>query len=334
MTNSETTPFVTIVIALKNEMGYIDQCLDSLLRQSYSKDAYEILVYDGNSDDGSADVLAEYAEKYPQMRVFPNPEEVGAAGWNKGFAIARGKYVVMMGAHTYVDDDFLAKNVQLLENNPEVPCSGGRVISLGQDTKSKAIALAFNHPFGAGNAKYRYAREPCLVETVNYGTYRKSVVDEVGPINEGIKRGEDWEYNYRIVSRYGKMLFSPDIVAFYFSRSTFKQLWRRQYDAGYHKVEIICDYPGSMLFRHVVPALFSAAVILAPIIALLLSTLWPLVLIYGIYLGFNLGVSAVLSLKNGLRYFPHLILAFFVTQFAYGLGFIANLRRVLTFRTG
>ena len=317
---SSKRPFVTVVIALLNEKGYIEKCLDSLLNQTYPDDCYEILCYDGGSTDGSKEYLLQIAQQFPRVQLIDNPRKVAAAGWNLGFKKARGEYVVMMGGHAYVEADFLEKNVSILEAE-DTPCAGGIVQAIGEDFKSKAIASAFNHPFGVGNARYRYAREKCRVETINFGTYRKSVVDAVPPINEEIKRGEDWEYNYQIVRKFGKMVFSPDIRVYYFSRATFKNLWRRQFDAGFYKLDIIRKYPSSLLLRHLVPFLFAAAALLGPLLILL--GLPPLLLagFWGIYLAGNLGAALRVAWRQDIRYFPYLVWAFFVMHFAYGLGF-------------
>ncbi len=327
MEKNSKPPFVSVVVALKNEMGFIDKCLESLLNQSYDKSAYEILFYDGNSTDGTREYLDSVAKSNAQIKVFNNPREVAAAGWNLGFSQSEGKYVVMMGGHTFVDPDFIRKNVEILEKD-NVCCSGGKVTAIGEDTKSQAIAMAFNHPFGVGDARYRYAKEKCEVETVNYGMYRKSVVDQVGPINEAIKRGEDWEYNYRVVRKFGKMIYSPEIKAHYFSRSGFRKLWKRQYDAGKYKLEIIRDYPGSLLVRHFIPFLFALAFIILPVVTVF--GLNPIILsgFAGIYLLANLSFSFILSLQNGLKYFFYLCWSFFVMQFAYGLGFMLGLPKL------
>jgi len=334
MTSNNKPPFVSVVIALKDEKGYIEKVLESLLKQTYPVENYEILIYDGQSTDGTREYLLQMAKKHPQIKVYDNPKIVAAAGWNEGFRQAKGKYVVMMGGHTFVASDFIEKNVELLENS-QAPCAGGSVTAIGQDTKSQAIALAFNHPFGVGDARYRYAKKQCYVETINYGMYRKEVVDVIGPINEEIKRGEDWEYNYRIVRKFGKMIYSPAVKSYYFARSNFRKLWKRQYDAGKYKLEILRKYPGSILFRHIVPFVFAFLVIILPVLTVLGLPSIYLIAFWAIYLLTNVIFSAWISIKKGLRNFFFLIWAFFVMQFAYGFGFMVGLGNfVLNFLSG
>jgi len=326
--NKKKLPFVSVVIALKNEKLSIGKCIESFLNQSYPADRYEILVYDGNSTDGSWEILKKIEERNSLVKLFCNRREVAAAGWNDGFKKARGKYVVMMGGHSYVAPDFISNNVKLLENS-DAPCAGGSVTALGSDASSRAIALTFNHPFGVGDARYRYAKKQCLVETINYGMYRKSVVEAIGPINEKLKRGEDWEYNYRIVSRFGKMIYSPDVKVFYFARSDFKSLWRRQYDAGKFKWEIIRKYPKSLLLRHITPFLFALAVVGLPVLTVLGLNPKFLGAFWAIYLFTNLVFSFKIALSEEMVYLPYLVFGFFVMQFSYGLGFFVGFAKFL-----
>lgn len=324
MNKNNNELIISIVLAVKDEIYYINKCINSILNQTLSRDKYEILVFDGQSSDGTAEYLTDKAKSHSNIRIFNNKKIVAAAGWNEGFRISQAKYLVMMGGHTEIAPDFLERNIEILENH-NTPCSGGRVYAVGEDTKSHAISLAFNNPFGVGDARYRYARKKCYVETVNFGMYRKSVTDTIGPLNEEIKRGEDWEYNYQIVKKYGKMIYSPKIKSTYHSRSNFKQLWKRQFDAGLYKLDIIRRYPGSLLLRHLIPFIFVLFALILPLITLIGLNSIFCVLYYIIYMVTNLVFSLYISLKNGLKFLPYLIWTFFIMQFAYGFGFLVGL---------
>ena len=52
-------PIATVLIANYNNSKYIDQCLESVVSQSYKK--IEILVVDDNSSDNSLEVLSKYS---------------------------------------------------------------------------------------------------------------------------------------------------------------------------------------------------------------------------------------------------------------------------------
>ncbi len=69
---SDTLPFISVVIPMRNESGWIQRCLGSVLAQDYPADRMEVLVADGMSDDGSRDQLERLAREDPRVRVIDN----------------------------------------------------------------------------------------------------------------------------------------------------------------------------------------------------------------------------------------------------------------------
>ncbi len=66
-TASRTEPArVTVVLPIRNEAEHIEACLERLLRQDYPQDRMEILVVDGLSEDGTAEVVARCPEAAPR----------------------------------------------------------------------------------------------------------------------------------------------------------------------------------------------------------------------------------------------------------------------------
>ena len=66
-------PLVSVVIPMRNESGWIDRCLGSVLAQEWPRDAMEVLVADGMSTDGSYDTVARMAQSDSRVRTFKNP---------------------------------------------------------------------------------------------------------------------------------------------------------------------------------------------------------------------------------------------------------------------
>ena len=79
-------------------------------------------------------------------------------------------------------------------------------------------------PFGVGNALFRYAKKETFVDTVAFGAYRRSVLDEIGYFDEELVRNQDDEINYRVVKNGYKILLSPEIKSSYYSRDSLKKL--------------------------------------------------------------------------------------------------------------
>jgi GT2 family glycosyltransferase len=109
-------PLVSIVILNWNGRELLRECIDSVLKSSYSP--LEIIVSDNASADGSVDFIKE---NYPSVVIAENPENLGyAEGNNRGIAVAKGTYAVTLNNDSVVDPDWLNKPIEYLENDPAV----------------------------------------------------------------------------------------------------------------------------------------------------------------------------------------------------------------------
>ena len=64
------TPFISILIAARNEEDNLADCLDSLVALDYSTDRYEILVGNDNSEDQTGEIADAYEVRYPQIKSY------------------------------------------------------------------------------------------------------------------------------------------------------------------------------------------------------------------------------------------------------------------------
>jgi hypothetical protein len=96
---SVNQPHVTVVTAVYNGRSYVRECLESVLRQDYPN--IEHIVLDGQSDDGTIDVLRQYDDRIALWRSEPDQGIYDA--WNKALLEARGEWICFLG----VDDEFL-----------------------------------------------------------------------------------------------------------------------------------------------------------------------------------------------------------------------------------
>ncbi|MGI2327559.1 glycosyltransferase family 2 protein [Planococcus sp. YIM B11945] len=105
---------ITVAIPVYNDGQFIERCIDSILTQSLSQELIEIICIDDGSTDDSAQILDDYALKYPNVKVEHQANSGSPAGpRNKAISMASGKYIYFVDA-----DDFLGK--QALEKMREV----------------------------------------------------------------------------------------------------------------------------------------------------------------------------------------------------------------------
>ena len=225
---SENLPYVTLLIPMRNEEGNIERCLDSVLSNDYPRDKTELLIIDGLSTDRSADIVRGYAEKYPWLRLISNPRQIQAVALNLGLREAKGQIILRMDAHSEYESDYISRCVSLLVSTDAVNV-GGVQQAIGSDYLTRAIALATTSRLGIGDAKFRYACETMLVDTVYLGAWWKHSLEAVGGFDESLPVNEDYELNYRLRQAGGNILLSPNIASTYHVRRSLGSLARQYF---------------------------------------------------------------------------------------------------------
>jgi GT2 family glycosyltransferase len=115
---------VSIVIVSFNTCRLLDGCIASIERET--RCSHEIIVVDNASTDGSPQMLRE---KYHTVKLIENANNVGfARGNNQGFAIASGRYYLMLNPDTVILEGAVEKLVDYMDENKDVGICGPRNI--------------------------------------------------------------------------------------------------------------------------------------------------------------------------------------------------------------
>jgi succinoglycan biosynthesis protein ExoA len=248
-------PFVSVIIPVRNEEGFIGRCLQALAEQDYPHELFETIVLDGGSRDATESETRLTAETMG-LTVFyaPNPKHTTATGFNLGLTLAHGDIVVRLDGHTRVAPDFLNANVRMLELSG-ADAVGGPIETRGHGDVGRAIAKAMSSPFGVGGTAFRDedAAEQ-WTDSVPYGAYRREVFERLGGLAEDVDRGEDDEFNYRLVQSGGRILLSPSIRSTYYCRSSYGELAHQYWRYGLAKAKVLQRHPGHLHARHLVPS--------------------------------------------------------------------------------
>jgi glycosyltransferase involved in cell wall biosynthesis len=331
----ERFPLASAVVLCRNERQHIAACLDSLLAGDYPGGNFEILVVDGQSDDGTVEVVRRYAEADPRVRLVCNPKRTTPAAMNIGIRAARGQAVAIIGAHATYHPSYLSECVRhLFEYGADQAGAVARYLP-GKDTLlARAIAAALHHPFGAGaNIAYKNgAKYPIWVDTVSSGCYRREVFDRVGPFNEDLRHSQDIEWNQRLRRAGGRILLVPTAVIEYYVRSDWASFTRHNFRNGAWSI-LPFAYSDCVPIRarHLVPLAFVAAV-LGSLVAAGLTPAGRVLaaVVLGAYAAANLVASLFVAWRERK---PSLLLVmpavFAILHFTYGLGSLLALPRLL-----
>jgi succinoglycan biosynthesis protein ExoA len=316
---SPANPFISIVVPIRNEEATIERLTRSLLDQNYPHDRYEILMADGGSTDRTRELLA-VTDVEARVRVLDNPGRTAPAALNVAIAEAKGDIVTRVDGHSYVAPDYLSRIVAVMQETGE-SVVGGPVLMFADTPFRKALVEALYSKVGVGAVPYRTLKHRAYVESLQTGSFKRAVLDQVGPFDEALAVVEDLDMNTRIRKSGYKLLLDPSIRFWYLPRPTLRALWRQIFAVGLVKVRILRKHPDIFKWKYVLPSVLVAALAVALALAVL-----------GVTAGFAfLAAYAVVIVAFALSRVPRLgagalrLVAIVPTlHVGYGLGFFTG----------
>ena len=328
-------PYVSIVVPLLNEEASIERLARSLLDQDYPHDRYEILMADGGSTDGTLALLRQ-VDHDGRIRILDNPGRTAPAALNVLIAASRGEIVTRVDGHSVVAPDYLSRIAAVMEETGE-SVVGGPVLMEADTPFRRALVEALHSRIAVGSVPYRTLRQRGYVESLQTGSFRREVLERVGPWDESLAVVEDLDMNTRIREAGYRLLLDPSIRFWYFPRPTLRRLWRQIFTVGRVKAWILRKHPAIFKTKYLLPSLFvigaagALALVLSGLSAgrssLLLAGAAPLALYLAVVLAFaasrvpKVGASAA-----------HLVAIVPVLHVGYGVGFLAGSWDVLAGR--
>ena len=207
--NNISTPKVSIIIPVYNRSNLIEQCINSLLNQTYKN--IEIIIINDNSSDSTLNKLDKY-KNHNKIMILSNFNNYGCyTSINFGLKFASGDYITIHGS----DDISLPNRIEeiiriILENN--LLMCGNYILRTHLKTFNN-INLSNTKDIFNSIIKYKMIESShnneCCKPLVSLGTlvYHKSVFDLLGEY-ENIRKGGDMVF-------FEKFLFNYENIKFY-----------------------------------------------------------------------------------------------------------------------
>lgn len=229
---SASVPFVSVIVPVYNGADTIAACLESLLRQTYPADAYEVIVI----ENGSTDDTTRVVEQYP-VRLFHSEERGPASARNFGLSRSEADIVAFTDADCVADPNWLSELVKPY-TDPAIGGVGGDILAYDHPDRTILEMFSEEHSplvnFVSGAGEFL----PHLY-TAN-ASYRRSLINRVCGFNPHLITAEDVDLAWRLQLQTGaKLHHAPQAVIYHRHRSTRANLARqyRQYGFG----EILLD---------------------------------------------------------------------------------------------
>jgi glycosyltransferase involved in cell wall biosynthesis len=325
---------VSLIVPCYNEENNIQDLLAAICEQSYPIADLEVIIADGMSSDRTRDMIQEFAESVPELkiRVLDNTKRTIPTALNLAIQAANGEYIIRMDAHSQPHPNYIEYCLRALEAGKGDNVGG--VIHVKQEDQgwiAQSIAAAAAHPLGVGDARYRTGTKAQEVDTVPFGAFHASLIDRVGLYDESLLSNEDYEFNVRIRKMGGRIWLDPEIKASYLSRSTLKALAAQYWRYGFWKLRMLTRYPETLRWRQLA-GLFVLSWVVWGILSIWFPwARWLLItqaLIYLLSL-FIAGIQAALENKKSYQMIG-LPLAIITMHFSWGTGFLWSLIRLIS----
>ena len=127
-------PLVSINLLTYNGRQYVENCLNSVLKQTYPH--IEILVIDNASTDSTVNYLKQFRKETPKLKVIFNQRNLGfAAGHNQGIKESQGGFILCLNQDVVLDKDFVKRAVEILEKDGQAAAIQGKILRMPLTSK-------------------------------------------------------------------------------------------------------------------------------------------------------------------------------------------------------
>jgi succinoglycan biosynthesis protein ExoA len=333
-----SVPFVSVIVPIRNEASHIHRTLIQLLTQDYDCNRFEVIVADGQSTDGTWNIVAALQKEYSNLQLVANPNRWSSAGRNAALRIAIGDLVVVIDGHCELDDpSYLTHLAQAFERSGADCVGRPQPLDISSATHlQRAIALARLSRLGHHPQSWIYSDVECYVPPESVAVaYRREVFHRVGLFDENFDACEDVEFNHRIARAGMKCFFTPRVQVRYVPRDRLSGLFQQMVRYGRGRCRLLRKHSDTFSFSCLLPAIFLCGAAIGPIFAWISPWLLPSYLGgLGTYMLTVLVASVVLAFHAARN--PHLLrdfgsllvrlpLVFATIHLGAGAGFLQEL---------
>ena len=215
---------VTVGMCVKNSEDTIKEALESVVRQDFPCQGMELVIVDGCSQDNTIGVVKDsLKETKIHTKIFRENEGLGKA---RQIVVenATGEYIVWVDSDMILSEDFIKKQVQFMDQNPEVGIAKGKYGDRRTDDNTNLVATLENLEFllntmHEGETSSRVlATSGCI--------YRTKAIREIDGFDPKIRGvGEDMDVENRMRNS-GWKLHITSAVFYETRRNTWRSLWK------------------------------------------------------------------------------------------------------------
>ena len=197
-------PLVSILIPCYNHENFLDDCLNSILEQTYEN--IELLICDDCSPDNSFEKIKSYEQKllkrFKNVVILKNETNLGVTkNVNRMLTLANGKYIKTLASDDALSKNAIAEMADFLQNNSQISVVISNGIKVTEDSHYPDFSSLGKIYDAAPNlAKEGFFERVCRCNEISApaAMVRKSLYDKFGGYDESVKI-EDFEFWLRVL---------------------------------------------------------------------------------------------------------------------------------------
>ncbi|AIL47095.1 glycosyltransferase family 2 protein [Elizabethkingia anophelis] len=194
------SPLISIIVPCYNQAQYLNECLNSVLVQTYKK--WECLIINDGSPDNTEEIALQWTEKDSRFKYIKKDNGGLSSARNAGINEALGEWILPLDADDKISNDYLSLARKEFENNYTI-------------IYCKALL------FGAIDKEWNledYSLEKLAIQNMIFCSafFKKEEWGRVGGYDENLRQGyEDWEFWISILKDGAEVYKIPQICFFY-----------------------------------------------------------------------------------------------------------------------
>ena len=224
----ESAPYVSIAVCIYNGAKTLEVTIESLLKQSYPKDMYEIILLDDGSTDRSPEICAYFMEEskneLPLITYVQQKNSGLTAARNTSVSISKGQIIAFIDQDAMATKDWILHIANKFQTSPLPKIVGGPVLLLNKD--SKFASLMYDSFFSD------YMKDKHTVIGTNMAFSRSLLMDEKPFHPSLIHRGDETYIFHKLKAKVTPEQI-PRAAVYHETPASIKAWLKTRYEGGY-----------------------------------------------------------------------------------------------------
>lgn len=214
----------SVLICTYNRHELLKEALESLIEDTTEK-PHEVIIVNGGDEKADQVINAFIGRHGIDLKLIKTINKNLAVSRNIGLSHCTGDFVAMTDDDAKVFSDWVTEMKRVHREHPEAGAVGGLVLGVNTESLVGKVADAITFP------SWKEPRHVRTLPGVNI-SYKKETLKKIGFQDESLFRGEDVDFNWRVLQTGQKIYYDPVIKVYHFHRPTLKGFLNQHYMYG------------------------------------------------------------------------------------------------------